>query len=58
MLLYFIFIIFGILLFLIFNHINNFSIGGLNYRLYEYENDVKIIEFFVIEYGTCDNPPL
>ena len=43
MLLYFIFIIFGILLFLIFNHINNFSIGGLNYRLYEYENDYHII---------------
>ena len=44
MLLYFIFIIFGILLFLIFNHINNFSIGGLDFRLYEYENNYYIID--------------
>ena len=44
MLLYFIFIIFGILLFLIFNHINNFSIGGLNYRLYQHENNYYIID--------------
>ena len=44
MLLYFIFIIFGILLFLIFNHINNFSIGGLNYRLYQQGNEYHIID--------------